>query len=264
MLRSIGVRVARHLCGNLVAYIALFVALGGSAVAAAPLMTGAKIQDGTISSADLRDRDSTAYPGPSIQGVDIEADGITGQEVDESTLSGVDAATLDGKDSTDFLGATAKASDADKLDGLDATALQSRVTGICAPGTAMTAVEASGAVSCGAKASNDVAMGHVASGGTVTFGTGGLVATQLDPTTFLLSFSGFDPQNHYAVFGQPFSHWADPAGSTFEVIPSTDPDLATALGGNSFSDSGIVVRARRPNGTALSDGFFVRIAQVGG
>jgi hypothetical protein len=128
----------------------------------------------------------------------------------------------------------------------------------------MTAVEASGAVSCGAKASNDVAMGHVASGGTVTFGTGGLVATQLDPTTFLLSFNGFDPQNHYAVFGQPFSHWADPAGSTFEVIPSTDPDLATALGGNSFSDSGIVVRARRPNGTALSDGFFVRIAQVGG
>lgn len=32
-----------------------------------------------------------------------------------------DADTLDGLDSTDFLGATAKAADSDKLDGIDST-----------------------------------------------------------------------------------------------------------------------------------------------
>jgi hypothetical protein len=258
MLRGIGVRVARHVCGNLVAYMALFVALGGTAVAAAPLMTGAKIQDGTISSADLRDRGSTTYPGPSIQGVDIEADGITGQEVAESTLSGVDAATLDSKDSTAFLGATAKASDADKLDGLDATALQSRVTGTCAPGTAITAVAASGAVSCAATPPSDVAIGHVASDGTVLFGTGGLQVTVLDATLFLLSFDGFKPTGQYAVFGQPLGSYNDPTPSTFEVIPSSDLGLAAALGYT--IDSGIVVRVRRHDGS--TPGFDVRIAQV--
>jgi hypothetical protein len=110
---------ARH---NVVAYLALFVALGGTAMAAKPMLTGADIQDGTINTADLRDRDSTAYPGPSIQGIDVEANSLTGAEINEASLGKVaDADTLDGKNSTDFLGASAKAADSDKLDGYNST-----------------------------------------------------------------------------------------------------------------------------------------------
>lgn len=81
-------RLLAHVRAHLVGYIALFIALSGTAVAAAPMITGAKIQDGTLNSADLRDRGSSSYPGPSIQGIDLEANTLTGDEVDESTLAG--------------------------------------------------------------------------------------------------------------------------------------------------------------------------------
>jgi hypothetical protein len=92
---------ARH---NVVAYLALFVALGGTAIAAKPMLTGADIQDGTINSSDLRDRGSTGYPGPSVQGTDLEANTLTGAEIAESTL-----------------GQVPSASDADKLGGTSAS-----------------------------------------------------------------------------------------------------------------------------------------------
>ena len=79
--------VITHLKHNAVGYLALVFALSGTAVAATPMLTGAKIQDGTLNGADLRDRHSSAYPGPSIQGQDLEANTITGAEIDESTLS---------------------------------------------------------------------------------------------------------------------------------------------------------------------------------
>ncbi len=119
-------RLLSHARHNVIAYLALFIALGGTAMAAKPMLTGGDIQDGTINSADLRDRDSTTYPGPSISGIDVEANSLTGAEIDESTLGKVaDSDKLDGKDSADFLGATAKAADADKLDGIDSTGLKS-------------------------------------------------------------------------------------------------------------------------------------------
>ena len=92
---------ARH---NIVGYLALFVALGGTAMAAKPMLTGADIQDGTINSADLRDRGAAGYPGPSIQGIDLEANTLTGAEILESTL-----------------GQVPSASDADKLGGTNAS-----------------------------------------------------------------------------------------------------------------------------------------------
>lgn len=195
MLRRLGLGVTRHIGSNLVAYLALFVALSGSAVAAAPLLSGAKIQDGTINSADLRDRGATAYPGPSIQGADVEADSITGQEVDESSLSRVDAA-----------------------------------------------------------------LGHVLADGTVSAASGGLAATALTPTVFLLTFTNFDRVTNYAVFGQPVSSVADAQGSTFEVVSPNDPDLAVLLDGQ----EGIAVRVRRLDGTPVPEGFFVRIVAVAG
>lgn len=116
------VKLLSHARHNAVAYLALFVAMGGTAVAAKPMLTGADLQDGTINGADLRDRDSTSYPGPSIQGTDVEANSLTGAEIDEASLGKVaNADTLDSKDSADFLGATATAADADKLDGKDST-----------------------------------------------------------------------------------------------------------------------------------------------
>lgn len=42
--------------------------------------------------------------------------------VDATAVGAVDADTIDGKDSTEFLGATAKAADSDKLDGVDSSA----------------------------------------------------------------------------------------------------------------------------------------------
>ena len=42
-----------HVRRNLVAYLALFVALGGTAAAAKPVLTGADIQDGSLSAADV-------------------------------------------------------------------------------------------------------------------------------------------------------------------------------------------------------------------
>src|SRR2546421_3406863 len=43
----------RHVRGNVVAYLALFVALGGTAVAAKPLITGADVQDDSLTGADI-------------------------------------------------------------------------------------------------------------------------------------------------------------------------------------------------------------------
>ena len=58
MLSTLG----SHFRRNLVAYLALFVALGGTAVAAKPLLTGADIQDGSLTDADVAtaNKDGTA------------------------------------------------------------------------------------------------------------------------------------------------------------------------------------------------------------
>lgn len=58
----------------------------------------------------------------SVEGADILDNSVRGEDIFELTLGKVpDADTLDGKDSTEFLGATAKAADADKLDGKNST-----------------------------------------------------------------------------------------------------------------------------------------------
>ena len=47
--------VIRHVRGNAVAYVALFLALSGTAVAAKPLITGADIQDDSVTGADVQE-----------------------------------------------------------------------------------------------------------------------------------------------------------------------------------------------------------------
>lgn len=46
-------KLGSYLRCNVVAYLALFAALGGTAVAAKPLLTGADIQDGSLTDADI-------------------------------------------------------------------------------------------------------------------------------------------------------------------------------------------------------------------
>ena len=97
-----GIRGRHHI---VVAYLALFVALSGTAVAAKPLIDGTDVRDESLTTADIQD------------------ESLTGNDILESSLGKVgDAHALDGQDSTDFLGVSGKAADADKLDGLNSTA----------------------------------------------------------------------------------------------------------------------------------------------
>ena len=141
-------RISGHVRGNVVAYLALFISLGGTTAVAAPLVqqaiTGADVKNESLTGADVKDE--------SLTGADVLNDSLTGNDILESSLgkvpsaanadnataagdsgklggqtlaqvrSGIDADKLDGIDSTGFLGVNAKAADADKLDGgLDTT-----------------------------------------------------------------------------------------------------------------------------------------------
>lgn len=88
-------RFLEHLKKNLVAYVALFVALAGTSYAAKPLLTGSDIQDGTVASVDIKDAHLSA--------TDVAPNSLTGGVINESTLAGVDADKLDGHDSTEFV-----------------------------------------------------------------------------------------------------------------------------------------------------------------
>ena len=69
----------------IVAYLALFVALGGSAVAAKTAITGTQIKNSTITSADIKNR--------SLKGADVANNTLTGTQIKESTLGTVPNAT---------------------------------------------------------------------------------------------------------------------------------------------------------------------------
>ena len=88
-------RLSRHFGSNLIAYVALFVALSGSAYAGKALLTGADIQDGSLTNFDLANT--------TLTGGKVVDNTLTGAKIDESTLAGVDADKLDGIDSTGFM-----------------------------------------------------------------------------------------------------------------------------------------------------------------
>lgn len=115
-------------------------------------------------------------------------------------------------------------------------------------------------LSTGARAGAS-AGGHVGADGKVVAGTGGLSATVLSPTEFLIEFAGYDPAHEWLVSGQPLARLTDPAPSTFEVIFKGDPGLAPLLG--SPPEAGIVVRVRQSGGSAVPDGFTIRIERIG-
>jgi hypothetical protein len=100
-----------HARGNIVAYLALFLALGGTAVAARPLLTGADVQDGSLTGADIQNDSLTGSNvlESSLSNLSIAASNITGTVTDaqvSDTLTASSAANadkLDGKYSADYV-----------------------------------------------------------------------------------------------------------------------------------------------------------------
>jgi hypothetical protein len=122
-------RLLQHLRSNVVAYLALFVALGGTSAYAANTVfstdivdgevktpdlatgavTGLKIADATVSWSDLTSTavTTTRIKDGSVLGVDMTADTLTGTQIKESSLGTVPSAS--------------QASNADALQGLGAS-----------------------------------------------------------------------------------------------------------------------------------------------
>jgi hypothetical protein len=113
---------------TVVAYLALFVALGGSAVAAGLAQKNSvvskSIKNGSVRAGDVRDGGLT--------GADLADDGVTGADVDEASLGEVPAATRAGEADTAVTAGTAQragtAQSAERAGTADAVAASS-VTG---------------------------------------------------------------------------------------------------------------------------------------
>jgi hypothetical protein len=114
---------------NTVATIALFVSLGGTGYAALTI-TGKDVTNGSLTGIDIRNNSvsSVDIKDGTLLAKDFKAGqlpvGSQGSAVVADMSNFYDRATSDSR----FLGATAKAVDADKLDGVDAAALTTRGT----------------------------------------------------------------------------------------------------------------------------------------
>src|SRR6476659_5549157 len=93
-------RVRRHLRSNVVAYVALFAALSGTAIAAAPRnsVTSKSIKNGAVQKVDLGANavDGSKVQDGSLSGDDVANNSLNGVDINGPTLTGVDADTLDG------------------------------------------------------------------------------------------------------------------------------------------------------------------------
>jgi hypothetical protein len=153
-------RLIAHLRGNLVAYLALFVALSGTAYAAKALpnnsvgtkqlkkraVTGAKVKNNTITGRQVRESTLAQVPSAARAGAADTATNATNalnaqNAANAGTLAGqppsaflpaggkaADSALLDGQPRSSFLAAGAKAADSEKWDGIDSAVLGNRVT----------------------------------------------------------------------------------------------------------------------------------------
>jgi hypothetical protein len=138
----------RHLRRNAVAFLALFVALGGTSFAAATVITGKNVKNASLTGADVRNssltgtdvKDKSLSPGDfngSVTGLKGDTgpqgpkgetgpqgpNGATGPQGPQGDTGTVDTSNFYDKATSDarFLAATGKAADADRLDGRDAS-----------------------------------------------------------------------------------------------------------------------------------------------
>src|SRR5690348_3965705 len=95
-----------HIRRNAVAYLALFIALSGTAFAATQLPKN------SVGAKQLKKQ--------SVNAAKVKKNSLTGNQINEAKLGKVpDASKLDGKVPADFLAAGGTAVNADKLDGVD-------------------------------------------------------------------------------------------------------------------------------------------------
>ncbi len=90
-------RVLGHMRHNVVAYLALFIALGGTSAYAANTVFSTDIVDGEvksvdvgdgeIKSADVKDQSLTTFDVSTFLGADVVDNTLTGDDIDESTLN---------------------------------------------------------------------------------------------------------------------------------------------------------------------------------
>jgi hypothetical protein len=108
-------RTLRHVRANAIAYMALFLALSGTAIAATQLpknSVGTKqIKKGAVNAAK------------------VKRDSLTGNQINEASLGKVpEASKLDGKAPADFLATGGKAVDSERLDGVDSAIFGNALT----------------------------------------------------------------------------------------------------------------------------------------
>ena len=114
-------RISSHARGNAVAYAALFVALGGTAVA-----SSLAVPANSVGTAQLKNR--------AVTGTKVARATLTGANIKASTLGTVPRATTAGN--------------AAKLGGKAPASFQARVSGKCTSGSAITSIAVSGTVAC--------------------------------------------------------------------------------------------------------------------
>jgi hypothetical protein len=122
-------RIREHIRSNLVGYVAVFIALSGTAyaidgplpgqnqVGSGDIINGevqtADIKDANLTTADIRANAVTTgkIADGDVRTADVLDNNLTGADINEASLFGVDADTLDGKDSTEFAPSGQVASD---------------------------------------------------------------------------------------------------------------------------------------------------------
>lgn len=110
MISTLTRRVPRPSVALVVAFVALFAALGGTGYAALKI-TGKNVENSSLSGVDIKNK--------SLEEKELEPDTLTGSRINESTLGTVPSAQHAA--AADSAGTAAKAADSDKLGGLAAT-----------------------------------------------------------------------------------------------------------------------------------------------
>ncbi len=222
-----GTRGLRHLRANAIAYLALFVAMGGTTYAAIRLPAN------SVGTKQLR--------SGAVTGAKVAKDTLTGANINASTLGTVPAATNATHATT--AASAAAAADASALGGQAPSAFQSRVSGACASGSAIASIAAAGTVSC--QAAN------------ITQMTGGSAGNVSAGTQYLAPVGLSTPNGTEANIWLQSSNLAGTAGNlsgeTATAVPSdvtftldvngapTSLSCTIQTGGSICSDSGHTV-----------------------
>ena len=181
-------RVYAHIRSNIVAYLALFLALTGVSYAATlspNSITSRSIKNGQVKSPDIRDGAvaNADLADGAVSAAKVQADSLGGAQIDESSLAQVPSASEAG-----HAASATTAADASQLGGQGPGAFQQRVGGACTGSEAIQSVGAEGSVICGSAGGGgtvtNVATGTGLVGGPITnAGTVSLAAPYRLPQT---------------------------------------------------------------------------------